>query len=254
MSPGKSAMENEFDVVAGWTLAAIRELGPDHAIPGACRGTSSPAMLTWLAGNCALAAGQMLLDVGGGMGGPAAYAARERGVRSVVADPMPRACRAAQQLFTIGSVVAAGDRLPLADGRMEGVWCLGVLCSIADKAATLAEIRRVTRPGGMLGLMVVTADQPRPPGSPQGNVFPRHEELEPLLSDAGFDLFAETSTADLDDAPRAWTRRLEEIKDLVRAQHSDDPRMSIADDQEARMSKLFDTGLITTWLMCAKAR
>jgi hypothetical protein len=32
-------MEAEFDVVAEWTRGAVEHLGPDHAIPAACRGS-----------------------------------------------------------------------------------------------------------------------------------------------------------------------------------------------------------------------
>jgi ubiquinone/menaquinone biosynthesis C-methylase UbiE len=42
------------------------------------------------------------------------------------------------------------DRLPLADGAADAVVIAGVLCSVPDQAAALAEFRRVLRPGGEL--------------------------------------------------------------------------------------------------------
>jgi hypothetical protein len=44
-----AAMVAEFDDVAGWTADAVRRLGDRYAIPAACRGSSSPTALAWLA-------------------------------------------------------------------------------------------------------------------------------------------------------------------------------------------------------------
>ena len=247
-------MEDEFDVLAGWTQEAIRRLGADHALPAACRGTSSPGMLAWLSEACALSSGSVLLDVGGGMGGPAAYAAEHFGVHPIVADPMPKACRAARDLFGIDSLVASGDRLPVQDAVADAVWCLGVLCTTTRKADTLAELRRVVRPGGSLGLMVLTSDQPQPRGAPKGNAFPRHDELTVLLSDAGFDLVEELDATTIGEAPRTWTEPLRRVNDLIRDNHGDDPRMAVVDDQETRMAGLFDAGLVESWLLHATAQ
>lgn len=67
-----AAMTAEFDDVADWTADAVEQLGDRYAIPAACRGSSSPAALAWLAEVCELSAETTLLDVGAGAGGPAA--------------------------------------------------------------------------------------------------------------------------------------------------------------------------------------
>lgn len=59
---------------------------------------------------------------------------RERGVRVVFA-------------------AAVGEALPLADASVDAVLCAFVLCSVSDPAQTLAEVRRVLRPGGRLLLL-----------------------------------------------------------------------------------------------------
>ncbi|MEV4579525.1 hypothetical protein AB0K16_40380 [Nonomuraea jabiensis] len=93
------AMVAEFDDVAGWTADAVELLGERHAVPAACRGSASPAALAWLAEACELAPGMRLLDVGAGVGGPAAWAAERFGVRPILIEPMPAAGRAAARLF-----------------------------------------------------------------------------------------------------------------------------------------------------------
>jgi hypothetical protein len=115
-------MEAEFDLVADWTRQAVRQLGDDHALPAACQGSASPAALDWLADACQVTAGARLLDVGGGTGGPAAYAVRRFDARPLLVDPMPGACRTARELFGLSAVVGAGEALPVATGAARAVW------------------------------------------------------------------------------------------------------------------------------------
>jgi SAM-dependent methyltransferase len=49
-------------------------------------------------------------------------------------------------------VVADGDRLPLADATLDGVFAAGYLPHVPDAEAALRELARVTRPGGRLAL------------------------------------------------------------------------------------------------------
>ena len=92
-----------------------------------------------------------MIDVGAGLGGPAAYAARRTGVQPVLVEPEPDACRAAARLFGAPIVQADATALPFGDATVDLAWCLGVLCtapSTAAQQAMLSQLRRVTRPGG----------------------------------------------------------------------------------------------------------
>ena len=178
------AMVLEFDVLSDWTREAVAGLGGDHALPAACRGSASPSALAWLGEACELGRGSLLVDSGAGMGGPAAFAALRFGVRPLLVDPMPGACRIAAAMFGFPAVVGSGERLPVPDGAADAVWCLGVLCITTAKAAVLREARRVLRDGGALGLLVFVADEPRPAGAPARNEFPRREALPGLLRSA----------------------------------------------------------------------
>ncbi|WBQ03630.1 class I SAM-dependent methyltransferase [Kribbella sp. CA-293567] len=247
-----AAMVAEFDDVAGWTADAVEQLGDGYAIPAACRGSASPAALAWLAEACELSAGTTLLDVGAGVGGPAAWAARRFGVRAVLLEPMQTACRAATRLFGLPVLAADGARIPLRTNSIDTAWCLGVLCTVEDKAALLGEIHRVLRPGAPLGLLVVVASGRRSQPLPEGNHFPVQYELDRLLDGAGFSLVEQTTRPDI--APLSWSRRLEEVTAAVAAQHRADPAYRLAARQSERLSRLFSSGHLSMQLIHAARR
>jgi SAM-dependent methyltransferase len=249
----QAAMADEFDVEARWTLEAVRSLGADHAIPAACRGSASPAGLAWLAGTGGLAAGDRLVDVGAGMGGPAAFAAEHAGVSPILLEPMLGACRTAWALFGLPTIASAGERLPLADESVDAAWCLGVLCTTDAKATILAEGRRVLRPGGHLGLLAFTAPQERPPGAPEGNTFPSEEGLHALLAAADLVVADQIDVADLPAASEGWTRQIEAVERAVLDRHGDDPRSATARDQQRRMGRLLAAGTVTGRFLVARA-
>lgn len=249
-----TAMEVEFDTVAGWTQRVVEELGPEYAVPAACRGSASPAGLDRLCDD--LRPGMRLADVGGGVGGPAAYAADRAGVAPVVVDPMPAACRAAERLFGaragLRAVVGGGERVPLATGSVDACWCIGVLCTLGDKAGVVRELRRVLAPGGPLGVLVFTADEPRPPGAPEGNLFPTLDGTRSLLRANGFGVTDEVALDDLPDPPASWRERAGRVDDVLSREHAGDPQLAEAEDQSARMGRLMSGGVVRGHLLRAR--
>jgi SAM-dependent methyltransferase len=246
------AMEAEFDTVAGWTEEAVRALGPEHAIPAGCRGSGSEGALRWLADRLELGPDARVLDDGAGVGGPAGWLAAERGLRSVCAEPMAAAVRASRRLFGLPSVVAMSQALPFADGVFDAAWCLGVLCTTSDKATALAELRRVLRPGGRLGLLVFVADGPLPPPLPEGNEFPSEDETRALLRDAGFAV-DDCADADLGDSPEEWTRRADAVDAEVERRHGADPAFGQARENARRVGRLLADGALRPWLTVVTA-
>jgi SAM-dependent methyltransferase len=246
------AMEAEFGTVAAWTEQAVRALGPEYAIPAGCRGSGSEGALRRLADGLDLRPGVRMLDDGAGVGGPAGWLAAARGVRPLCAEPMADAVAASRRLFGLPAVVAAAQALPFADGSFDAAWCLGVLCTIADKAAALAELHRVLRPGGRLGLLVFVADGPLSQPLPEGNAFPSAGELDALVDRAGFRLLS-TATADLHDSPPEWDERADAVDEEVARRHGDEPALRQAREQAARMGRLLAEGALRPWLGVAVA-
>jgi SAM-dependent methyltransferase len=252
MSLESGAMEAEFGTVAAWTEQAVRALGPEHALPAACRGSGSEGALRWLADGLALQPGSRVLDDGAGLGGPAGWLAAERSVRPVCAEPMADAVAASRRLFGLPAVVAAAQALPFADASFDAAWCLGVLCTLADKATALAEVRRVLAADGRLGLLVYVADGPLTQAIPEGNEFPSTDELGSLLGAAGFELVA-TGEADLRDSPPEWDERADAVDDEVARRHGDAPELRQAREQAGRVAALLRAGELRPWLGLARA-
>jgi SAM-dependent methyltransferase len=247
------AMEDEFDVVAGWTEEAVRVLGPAHAVPAGCRGSGSRGALRWLADALDVGEASRVLDSGAGVGGPAGWLHAERGPRPVCVEPMPAAAGASRRLFGLPSVVALAQALPLADRSFDVAWCLGVLCTTGDKAGALAELRRVLVDGGRLGLLVFVAQGALPGPLPDGNQFPPEAELLALLSASGFDVL-DTASADLHDSPPEWDELADAVDAEVQRRHGDDPRWAQAQEQSGRMGRLIGGGHLRPWLVAAVAR
>jgi hypothetical protein len=101
-----AAQEIEFDLLASWTEDAVRELGPEYAIPAGCRGSGSPSDLAWLAEALVIGQETRVVDVGSGVGGPAGWLADHFGARPVCVEPMRSAAAAGRRLFGLPTVVA----------------------------------------------------------------------------------------------------------------------------------------------------
>jgi SAM-dependent methyltransferase len=238
-------MDAEFGTVAEWTAEVAESLGPEYRIPAACRGSGRPSALDWLLADLDPRPGDLMIDIGAGLGGPAAYAAERTGVQPVLAEPEPDACRASARLFGVPVVQADATALPFGDGVAAQAWCLGVLCTASGPAAQLAmlrEMRRVLRPSGRAGLLVFLATKDRLDNPPEGNHFPSRAGLTGLLSAAGL---TEVGTADpaVIPAPPAWWReRIATVEAELRRRCGNAPALLTAEEQSRRIGELLHSG------------
>jgi SAM-dependent methyltransferase len=248
-------LEAEFDTVAAWTEQAVAELGAEHAIPAACRGSGRPSELAWLAEFLDLRDDERFLDAGAGLGGPTAwlageYAARWRGP-VVLAEPMAHAAAASRRLFGLPAVAAWSEHLPLPDDAVDAAWCLGVLDTTDDARALLTELHRVLRPGGRLGLLQLVA---RGALSEElaSNDFPTDVSLHRDLAATGFRVHDRIDASSLPDAPPEWARRADAVDAVVARDHGDHPDYVEAERQQGILGRLMAAKEVVTVLLRAR--
>ncbi len=236
--------EAEFDTVASWTADAVDALGRDYAVPAACRGSGSPAALRWLGDALDLTAGRLLIDVGAGVGGPAAFARSEFGIDAVLLDPMAGACRAANSMFGLASVIASAERLPLPGRSCENIWSLGVLCSVDDLVASVGELARVLAPDGRLGVLVYVRTVPHLSEEPAENHFPSLDELDRVVAAAGLSTIGSIALDELPQAPPEWQARADEVEQWIERQHGTEPAWRAGHEGEQQVGHLIATGQV----------
>lgn len=244
-------MEAEFDTVASWTQRVVDDLGAEFAIPAACRGSGAASWLEWIAEGLKLKAGDAFLDAGAGLGGPAAWLRERRALAPVLAEPMVGACVGALQLFGLPTVAAWSERLPFRDDTFDAVWLLGVLCTTEEKVALLAELRRVLKPDGRLGLLVLVQMAPQLSEAPEGNAFPTPASLMKDLSEAGFVVDAHIETSQLPDPDEEWRSRIQQVDEALEDRYGDRPAWQTAQEQARRIGLNLRAGQLETWLLVA---
>ena len=250
-------MEAEFGTVAEWTAEVASQLGPDYAIPAACRGSGQPAALDWLLAGLDPVPGALLVDVGAGLGGPDAFAAAEAGLRPLLLEPEQAACRAAARLFSLPVIQNDAKALPLADGRADAAWSLGVLCTLPGREAQLAmlrELRRIVRPGGRIGLLVYVAARLPLDDPPEGNHFPNEDDLDAMIHRAGLAVVATANAHRMSAPPADWRNRIKAVDRELHRRFGRTPQLRTSDEQSERIGRLIESGQLIPEVLVLRGR
>ena len=141
-----------------------------------------------------------VLDVGGGIGGPARLLAQRIGCAVTVLDLSPDFCALGETMtawthltekvtFVCGSALQA----PFPDASFDVAWTQHVSMNIADKSQLFAEVHRVLRPGGRFALFDVVAGPNAPvlfpvpwADGPETSFLLPPSEIRTLVTSAGF--------------------------------------------------------------------
>jgi ubiquinone/menaquinone biosynthesis C-methylase UbiE len=113
--------------------------------------------------------GMRVLDVGGGLGGPARLLAHDAGCAVTVLELSEESCRVGELLTArVGLAGRVTFRhgnaleMPFPDGAFDVVWTQHATMNIAEKERLYREISRVLRPGGRLAMQEVMAGPVQP--------------------------------------------------------------------------------------------
>jgi SAM-dependent methyltransferase len=185
--------------------------------------------------------GMRVLDVGGGLGGPARTLAVEFGCRVTSIDLTATYVHAAETLTArlglgdhVTHDIANALTLPFDDASFDVVWTQNSGMNIADKPRLYAGFHRVLRPGGLLAIQEPMAGPVEPPIFPLmwardagASFLRRPPEMLVLIEAAGFvvsawdDVTTETAGSS-SPVPAHSIQRIvmgEALDEIVRAGH-----------------------------------
>ncbi len=165
------------------------------------RGRGATLELARLAG---ITPGMRVLDIGGGLGGPARTLASEFGCTVEVLDLTEEFCRAGEALTVRTGLddrvsFRHGDALemPYPDACFDAAWMQHSSMNIPDTERLYREIHRILRPGGRLALHEILAGPVSPihlpvpwARDPTLSHLRSPEKVRALLEDAGFEELA----------------------------------------------------------------
>lgn len=198
----------EFEDEARELLCRIGRLHGEDRIAASCRGSANPAALGWLADTLALSSGDRVVDLGAGLGGPAAWMRSYIGCSVIASDPSPAAVAGAHQLFGLVTVQATAASTPFAVDGFDAVMLLGVLSVVDDRTSVVREARRVGRRVGVLDYCSASTETLCVGGSR----FPSIDELTSELASA----WDQVSVMRVDGpTPASWDRAAERAHDGV---------------------------------------
>jgi SAM-dependent methyltransferase len=161
-----------------------------------------------------IAGGERVLDVGAGTGALTAELAR-RGAALAAADPSPQFVATLQRRFPDADVrQASAEALPWEDEEFDASLAQLVVPFMNDAPKGIAEMRRVTKPGGMVAacmwdrdememLAAIRRTQEALDGDREPGAFRTRAELEALFGD-GAEVELLSVESDYDDFEEFW--------------------------------------------------
>ena len=244
----RESLENEFGRYTEWMVEAAASLQVRDLIPVGCRGTGDPLLLEELADAIGARLGMKVLDVGCGMGGPAAWLRARHGCETVGIDLMVQNVRASRRLYghSVACVASTSD-LPFADATFDAVWAVGVMEMIDDKPRAFAEIKRVLKPGGSSAVYSFTKRSEALPDPPLSNHFEFGAALVEIIRTAGLGVVEARPAAAGGVPPVDWRVPRERVARAVRERHGDDDGFKLVRDELERFNRLRSSGEIEAW-------
>jgi ubiquinone/menaquinone biosynthesis C-methylase UbiE len=166
-----------------------------------------------------LRAGDRVIDLACGAGGPGLFVARRERARLVGIDFSRvgirlAAQRAIDEAVEADFVVAEASATAVADARAQGVLSVDALQYLPDKRAALREVGRVLAPGGRLAFAAFELDPERVATLPVLGTDPV-ADYAPLLDEVGFNVESYDETPHWEDRLEATYRAVVTAQDAL---------------------------------------
>ena len=240
--------EAEFDQQASAIAAELDSRPLWDRIAGASRGSGNPQALRWLADRLGIDDSCRVVDLGAGLGGPAAWLASQYEATVVLLEPAQGATRGAEVLFGMSAVRGDAANPPFRDASFDVALLLGVVSCTESASDVLHESGRLAT---RLGVMDYCAASPRAV-SAGGSRFPPSEELLATLARSGWHVeqFERLSSA----APQRWVESaaatMQRAQSTLRAEDVEAADAAAAAQRE--VSGAIDTGQIVPIVLTAR--
>jgi len=177
-----------------------RRLSPAELAPLDQFHTRGMAATVELAAAARIAATDIVLDVGSGLGGPSRTLASTFGCSVTGVDLAPSFVEAAGMLSGLAGLAdlvryrcADAMAMPFADASFDVAWSQHVAMNIADRAGLYAEVHRVLKPGGRFATYDVVAGSGEPlhfpvpwSAGPDTSFLLRADAMRGILERQGF--------------------------------------------------------------------
>ena len=178
-----------------------------------------------LADKLPIRAGQRVVDIGCGLGGPARYLAKRFNCKVSGIDITPPFVEAANKLSALVGLqdqvhvrLGDGQRLPFRDAEFDGGYSQHVTMNVADRAAFFAEAYRVLKPGAFFALTehgLGASGNPHHPvpwsADGSGAYLKTPTETRAFLEEAGFrDIAVRDTGPKYAEGYRAVNKRMDE--------------------------------------------
>lgn len=172
----------EFDEVAADTAKRIASAEFMDRVVAACRGSGNPAALAWLGDGLELEATTRVIDLGAGLGGPAAWMRRRYGCEVVGLEPAPGASSGCRELFDLPVVRGEASSVPFRCDAFDVALLLGVSSVVASPRLVFLEAHRIASRLGCLEYVSCSTTAVLAGGSR----FPTRRAMRTALRDAGW--------------------------------------------------------------------
>lgn len=242
-----------FDQVAEWKAQAAVDLGlhGEELVAALSPGPAFPAVLRNMIGALpVITRDTIVVDLGAGIGSISSWVAAETNALVSAIEPSTGSRRAGHRLFPdLDLRAGTASRSGLPDATADVVLMTGVISLLADLAPVGAEVRRLLRGGGVLGIADMFLDDEERVADGVNTLRSVQATIDDL-GDQGFATYA-VGCADHARPATSWALPAGRLDERLRADHRGEAALDVWLADQAKLSEWIDSGrVIGSYIVC----